>query len=229
MPLQVPFNLTILPGASTSSKVSAPPAPPAPQASSGSSPMSQSPSIMPDPLLANQKLGSSLLPASCRILSKDSDIIAIPEKDLTAFLTHELNVDRLNNIHKHLWMVGRPMPARALHQQRLLAREIVIVEQTDLHLVWSAKSICIKPLPRFLLDHSFWRDNMLCKNDCACITSQMKPKTSDEPLACTQRKLYRGALGFLLTYVHLISHESDFKMAKDAWPSAKESRTGALA
>ncbi|TKA65595.1 hypothetical protein B0A49_12416 [Cryomyces minteri] len=50
----------------------------------------------------------------------------------------------------------------------------------------------------------------------------MKPNSSDEPLMCTQRKLYRGALGFLLTYVQLISYESDFNMAKGAWLLPKE-------
>lgn len=31
------------------------------------------------------------------------------------YLRHELGVRRLNEIHSWLWMVGRPMPPRALH------------------------------------------------------------------------------------------------------------------
>ncbi|KAJ0122773.1 hypothetical protein J7T55_003289 [Diaporthe amygdali] len=50
------------------------------------------------------------------------------------WVDEEIGLSRLNDIHDWLWIVGRPMPPRPLHQQRLLNREIVITEKLDLHL-----------------------------------------------------------------------------------------------
>lgn len=102
----------------------------------------------------------------------------------------ELCVDRLNDIHSWLWIVGRPMSARPLHLQRIKLREIFITEQMDLHLVWAPQQIYLKPVPRFLLDVEFW-EKQLCHN----------------------KKLYACALGFLLSYISLIEHESDYRIA----------------
>ncbi|KAF1352875.1 hypothetical protein EJ07DRAFT_135539 [Lizonia empirigonia] len=155
------------------------------------------------------KTALPLLPASYR--TKD-DILQVPDTG-AEFLWYELGVDRLNVVHPWLWVAGRPMPPRALHHQELLGREVVVTERMDMHLVWSRTRIFIRPLPRFLLEPRFWVDHLSCKDDCKCppIVSY-SPKGSTE---CEEAKLRRCALGFLLSYAALVSHESDFFIAKD--------------
>ena len=90
----------------------------------------------------------SLLPATSRT---KSDSIVTPQATLE-FLEKELLVQRLNAIQEHLWACGRPMPARPLHTQVLLKRNIVITENMELHLVWASGRIFVKPIPLYLLD-----------------------------------------------------------------------------
>lgn len=128
-----------------------------------------------------------LFPASYRTRGGLS-VVAKPDDE--EYLSSELCVDRLNDVHAWLWIVGRPMSARPLHLQRIKLREIFVTEQMDLHLVWAPQQIYLKPIPRFLLDVEFWQ-KQLCHNE----------------------KLYACALGFLLSYISLIEHESDYRIA----------------
>lgn len=41
--------------------------------------------------------------------------------DLNEFFTYEFGIKRLNNIHGYLWLAGRLMPARPLHQQIMMS------------------------------------------------------------------------------------------------------------
>lgn len=132
----------------------------------------------------------SLFPASYR--TKKNDIAIANPNDLD-YLESELNVDRLNEIHEWLMIVGRPMPPRALHVQKIKLREVCPTEQMDLHLAWSPGRIYIKPIPRFLLDAGFWHERL-----------------------CPNPRLYDCAMGFLHSHTALIEHESDFWIAKAA-------------
>jgi len=104
----------------------------------------------------------------------------------------ELSVDRLNRIHRHLWWAGRPVPARPLHRQRMLGREIVCTQKADFHLLWSEERIFIKPLPLYLLDHQFWTQHIGDDNS-----------------------LHEAASGFVLSYVWLLRHETDLAVAQE--------------
>lgn len=107
------------------------------------------------------------------------------------------------------------MPPRALHRQILLGREIILTEQMDLHLVWSESRIYLKPIPRFLLEPQFWTDYLTCLADCKC--PETPPQVPTEgPMICNNRRLWACALGFLISYTALISHESDFHIAQGA-------------
>ncbi|KAK5042355.1 hypothetical protein LTR84_012817 [Exophiala bonariae] len=108
------------------------------------------------------------------------------------YLQHELDLSRLDKIFKHLWWAGLPRFARPLHQQVAIGRKIVVTEHVDCHLVWSRGFILVKPLPSFLLDHGIWSEHL-----------------------CKHQLLYEQARGFLLTYLCLICHESDLKVAHD--------------
>jgi hypothetical protein len=80
----------------------------------------------------------------------------------------------------------------ALHHQALKGRQILITERPDLHLVWYYDRIFIKPIPRCLLNHAFFK-------------SYVSPS----------KLLQLEAKGFLRTYAKMIVHESDFDVAKE--------------
>jgi hypothetical protein len=81
----------------------------------------------------------------------------------------------------------------------MMSRTILISEQPSLHLVWYQSAIYIKPLPRFLLDWSFW-------NHWICTVEKKDGETE---------VLWKEANGFVLTYTYLMVHESDFRIAQE--------------
>jgi hypothetical protein len=114
-------------------------------------------------------------------------------------LALELKTPRLNKVHHHLWLAGRPTAARPLQRQKLLGRSILVTESPDEHLVWFEDCIFIKPLPGFLLDWDSWNNHL-----------------------CPDRELYEAACGLLLSYAWLVRHKSDLNAAKEAGLLAKE-------
>ncbi|OJK00246.1 hypothetical protein ASPACDRAFT_1880666 [Aspergillus aculeatus ATCC 16872] len=155
-----------------------------------------------------------LLPASYRKASGD---VVAAARNVTACIEKELNLDRLTIIHRWLWVAGRPLPPRALHHQLLLNRGILITEQMDMHLVWTAGRIFLKPIPRFLLEPNFWAEYLSCERDCECSSDETTQGFHAVTLRneCKRRGLRRRALGFLFSYTALLTHESDFRIAQD--------------
>ncbi|KAF2803834.1 uncharacterized protein BDZ99DRAFT_163959 [Mytilinidion resinicola] len=131
----------------------------------------------------------STLPA---VYHGDQDNLVRLGNNHTDFVRLDLDVSRLNKIHKYLWLAGRPTCARALHRQKMIERQIIIVEQADLHLVWHESRVFLKPLPDYLLNHQFWVDTI-----------------------CSDANLHASACGFLLSYVWLVRHPSDLKIASE--------------
>ncbi|KAL3473034.1 hypothetical protein BJX99DRAFT_249205 [Aspergillus californicus] len=123
------------------------------------------------------------------------------------FLSAELCVDRLDKIHRFLWIAGLPKPPRPLHYQLVLQREITICEKMDMHLVWGSGRIFLKPIPLYLLSKEFWGRNLVCREGCEC-----RFNTSSAGPRQIQRSI---AVGFLLTYAALLTYESDFVIAKE--------------
>ncbi|KAJ9142911.1 Subtilisin-like serine protease [Pleurostoma richardsiae] len=154
----------------------------------------------------------SLLPASYRT---DSDSLATPRCNVTECIERELDLRRLQRIHRWLWVAGRPMPPRALHYQLLLGREIFVTEQMDMHLVQRADRIFLKPVPRFLLEPRVWSDYLSCVPGCRCSKERAEGgvSTPSSGRDCDRRGLRKRALGFLFSYAALIAHESDFFIA----------------
>ncbi|KAH7064151.1 hypothetical protein BKA63DRAFT_179546 [Paraphoma chrysanthemicola] len=92
-----------------------------------------------------------------------SDNLAITEDTLPSFLRRDLDLSRLNCIHNHLWIAGRPMLARPLHRYRLVDYQFLGVEQMDLHLLSvrsSPNQLLLKPLPEWILSHKFWTKHL---------------------------------------------------------------------
>lgn len=112
--------------------------------------------------------------------------------ELKRFIRSDLNLKQLNEVHQHLWLAGLVGPSRSLHHQAVIGRDIILTEQADLHLTWRKDRIYIKPLPDYLLSHGVWKDVIL----------------PDERLAL-------DAKGLLLSYLWLIRHPSDWKIATE--------------
>ncbi len=158
-------------------------------------------------------------PASYRI---DDDLHAPPHGAFPFdLLEQELDPKRLHRRMRFLWLAGRPVPPRPLHHQLLLGRDIFVSERIDLHLVWGDGRIFVKPLPRYLMTPDFWRDHLTCR--CHPPTAKQAEREPSEtgPLCspqgsgemCDRRRLRQCATGFLLSYVALVAHESDFRIA----------------
>ena len=149
---------------------------------------------------ASQRATSSSLPAVYHDESRCLQTIEQHDAhSVQKYLEWELKVPRLNEIHKHLWLAGRPTNARPLHRQAMLGRDVVITEQVDLHMVRQQSKIFLKPMPDFLLDEPFWKD---------CI--------------CKDPEIYECARGFLLSYIWLVCSKSDLRMAQDEGLLASE-------
>jgi len=104
----------------------------------------------------------------------------------------EYSQQKLNDIHRHLWAAGRKNNISALHHQKVLCREVILSERSDLHLVWFDRIIYIQPLPISFLNHSF-------------VNAVILPDAN----------LYGNVLGFLYSYMMLIQHASDLALAHE--------------
>ncbi|TVY32006.1 hypothetical protein LSUB1_G007740 [Lachnellula subtilissima] len=110
--------------------------------------------------------------------------------DPAPFLKLDMDVSRLNEIHQYLWLAGRPTAARPLHRQKMIERQILITEQADLHMVWHESRFFLKPLPDYIFDYDVWKSTI-----------------------CKDAALHASSCGFLLSYVWLLRHPSDLKIA----------------
>jgi hypothetical protein len=152
-------------------------------------------------------------PASFRV---GNDLYAPSDCPDFAYIEAELDPKQLHEIIRHLWLAGRPVPPRALHQQLLLGRDIIVSERIDIHCVWGQGRIFVKPLPRYLLNKDFWQQHLACRCDQTNPSAGAPPSpplcSQSEP--CEHRHLRQCAYGFLLSYVALIARESDYTIAR---------------
>lgn len=125
-------------------------------------------------------------------------------QDLYSFLSKDLCTPDLENLAPRLWWMTKQSSAHVspLHHQAMKLRRIVITENPELHLIWYYDLIYIKPLPKYLLSHTFWRIYLA--------------GPASKSISIAERNLLeRSALGFLRTYWHLVKYESDFNIAKE--------------
>lgn len=163
--------------------------------------------IIPPPFSQSQQLCHELdnydftVPATT-YLPGNSVISLNNAPGITQFLENEFCSRDLERFAPRLWVMSTYSGANinALHRQRVKDREIIITEEPRLHLVWIRNRIFIKPLPRYLLSHTFWNGFLSGK------VAQSGRR---------YERIDRAARGFLRTYSYLIQHESDFAIAKE--------------
>ena len=114
------------------------------------------------------------------------------DDEIPKFLAEDLNLNRLNRIHDHLWMAGRPLRARPLHRYQMMGFDVLYTQQMDLHLLKFSNKLMLKPLPEWMLSYEFWHKYI-----------------------CDQQDLHESACGFLVSYVWLITTPLDLKIAHD--------------
>ncbi|KAL7963091.1 hypothetical protein V8C34DRAFT_80839 [Trichoderma compactum] len=149
--------------------------------------------------------------------------IGVPHGRVQQFLKDDLNIERLTEVSAYFSILGKAKPPQALHHQRALGLEILVTEKMDTHLLWSKGKIFIKPLPRYLLDPQFWSEHLECPERCpygtdfqmiraAGLVRRQTKFSNRRP--CEHSKLWKCAMGFVYSYIVLITHESDFRIAK---------------
>lgn len=117
------------------------------------------------------------------------------------FLKQEFWAQDLETFAPHLWVMSTYSSSNInpLHRQRVKGREIIVTEESRLHLVWFHDRIFIKPLPKYILSWTFW---------------EMFLVDSSVSLGEHRNTIRSAALGYLRSYRYLIKHESDFIIAK---------------
>ena len=130
--------------------------------------------------------------------------LSLAGTELPAFLRKELSTPDLDKIAPHLWLVAKEDSSHisSLTHQLVRGRQVVITEDPQLHLVWIDDRIFLKPLPKYLLSHAFWR----------LFLEEKFPQPNKEN-EYRRQTLERAARGFIRSYAHLIQHRSDFDIA----------------
>lgn len=138
-------------------------------------------------------MGTVPFPADAGLIGNLSDC-HIPDGTADR-LGDELSCAVLDEMYPNLDFVVRKSNRHIdpIHKHLQKGRKIVLTEDPNLHLVWNYGSVYIKPLPHYLLSHSFWDQNLAPGSE------------------------HRGkALGFVRSYERLIRYPSDFELAKEA-------------
>ena len=118
--------------------------------------------------------------------------VVLASHAISQFLMEDLDLSRLNRIHAHLWMAGRPMRARPLHRYKMMGMNVLVTQQMDLHLLKFSSSLMLKPLPEWVLSYDFWNEHI-----------------------CGDLELHKSASGFLMSYVWLVTTPLDLRFAHD--------------
>lgn len=120
--------------------------------------------------------------------------------ELAAFLKRDVCAPDLEKMAPWLWMMSTQSSAKihSLHHQKVKSRAIIITEDPRLHLVWYHDRIFIKPLPSYLISHTFW-------------ATYLAPNSI---LGTEHDIVVKSALGYLRSYIYLIERPSDFQVAK---------------
>jgi hypothetical protein len=118
------------------------------------------------------------------------------------FLIREFCHQDVDSIASRLWWMSKQDKKNIspLHRQIVKGRQIILAEESKLHLVWIDDRIYIKPLPEFLLSYAFWETYL---------------STGMDGMQQRQDRVRKAALGYLRTWLYLVSYEADFRIATE--------------
>jgi len=141
--------------------------------------------------------GKNYLPSQPSLSLNDSEVLPFVEEDLHTPL--------LDQMSPWLWLLATPKSTHVtpLHANMVKGRNIVITEDPELHLVWYSDKVFIKPVPSYLLSYAFWSAFLLHDK-----------RHPEQGHGTTRLRILQAALGYMRTYLHLIKHESDLRVAK---------------
>lgn len=147
---------------------------------------------------------SSNLPNCPQILARDRPTSLI----VLDLLEKEFCSTDLERIAPRLWWMSKQDSASIspLHRQKVKQRTIVVTEDPKLHLVWIHDRVYIKPLPLYITSFAFWKQYL---------GDESLGDERRENILPRQCRIRKAVLGYLRTYVYLIQHKSDFRMAQD--------------
>lgn len=165
-------------------------------------------STLSPPFTKNKQLNDELddwnWGKSTSTLPSQSKLSMAAPTSLVDFLISDICPTKLNQLAHHLWLCSTPSYTNypPLHNHAVHARSIIPTEDPALHLVWLRGRIFIKPLPTYLMSHTFWTHLLL-----------QDGKDSD------RKRIAQSALGLLRTYHLMIRHASDLTIAQQHSPS----------
>ncbi len=144
---------------------------------------------------SHKQMGFSPLRGHPRINTQDARL-------MLDFLEGEFCSQDAEGLSPYLWVMSMQSPANVspLHRQRVKQREVVVTEDPKLHLVWFHNRIFIKPLPEYLCDLDFLNN---------------LPPTETKDQQQRQERIRKAAKGYLRTWVFLVRHKSDFRIAQE--------------
>lgn len=149
----------------------------------------------------------------CNLVRKDDKRIdslpgmprlKLEQNSFASDIAKELLTTDLNVLQPQLWLVATQKSSHiaALHDQIVRDRNIVITEKPGLHCVWNEDRVFIKPMPRWLMSHAWWK------------FVKRSAEGLGPPGNCDWEAIYRAALGFTRSYYYLVIHQSDFDLAQ---------------
>src|SRR5690348_4171589 len=99
-------------------------------------------------------------PADVELIDKLSDC-KIPD-DAASKLESGLSCAVLDELYPNLDFFTRKSSNNIdpIHKHLQKGRRIVLTEDPNLHLIWNYDIVYIKPLPNYLLSHSFWNQHL---------------------------------------------------------------------
>ena len=140
----------------------------------------------------------------------------LADTEVATHLLAELGTPLLDILYPHLWLVAHKSSQNvdALHRQVIKDREIMVTEDPQLHLLWTADRVYVKPLPCCLVNYDFWNRFLVVGPSFADMdNAELNMHTTD---ASPPRSFARStAMGFLRCYALLIRHPSDFRLARE--------------
>jgi hypothetical protein len=136
------------------------------------------------------------LPASYHYCEDGQNVVADPTDDIPAFVQRERSLGCVAGM-KYIWIAGVKRPAKPLYFHVAIGREIAVADWMDLHLVWDIGRRLL-----LSLSHTF-----------SSSWTFGGPASGFLILIHVMKALGTVAVGFLYTYVCLVSSESNFYIA----------------